>query len=202
MKNIIEKLNEIQQELKVPKSQRNDFGKYNYRSCEDILESVKPILGKTKTVLTITDEVVAIGNDNYVKAIATLFFEDEKLEVSALAKEAKEQKGMSSAQITGATSSYARKYALNGLFAIDDTKDADTQDNASVTPKTAPKSVETTEKVSIRQKAENDIKNEDDVFGLNNLNTKIQQSKLITDKDKEELSFIINEKLDALDPTK
>lgn len=121
-------LNEIQQKLKAPKGQRNSFGNYNYRSCEDILEAVKPLLGKA--VLTITDEIVLIGSRYYVKATATLAADDaSSVSVSAFARESEVKKGMDESQITGAASSYARKYALNGLFCIDDTKDADTKDN-------------------------------------------------------------------------
>ena len=126
------KLLKIQQELKAPKNQVNTFGKYKYRSCEDILEAVKPLLAKNECALTISDEIINVGNHNYVKATAVL--SDEKgifACVSASAREALEQKGMSDSQLTGATSSYARKYALNGLFAIDDTKDADTDEHAS-----------------------------------------------------------------------
>ena len=116
-------LNKIQKELKAPKSQKNTFGNYNYRSCEDILEAVKPLLGEA--VLTISDEIVNLGDRFYVKATATISQGTENVSVSAYARESLEKKGMDSAQITGATSSYARKYALNGLFCIDDTKDAD-----------------------------------------------------------------------------
>ena len=116
-------LNKIQKELKAPKGQKNTFGNYNYRSCEDILEAVKPLLGEA--VLTISDEIVNLGDRFYVKAIATISQGTENVSVSAYARESLEKKGMDSAQITGATSSYARKYALNGLFCIDDTKDAD-----------------------------------------------------------------------------
>lgn len=116
-------LQEIQQALKVPKSQYNSFGKYNYRNCEDILEAVKPLLGESRLILT--DEVVNIGSHNYVKATACFYSGEEATEVSAYAREAVEQKGQNDAQITGSTSSYARKYALNGLFLIDDAKDDD-----------------------------------------------------------------------------
>lgn len=118
----------IQKELKAPKGQLNKFGNYNYRSCEDIVEAVKPLLNGL--TLTISDEVVNIGTRYYVKATATLSDGESNISVSAFAREAEEKKGMDSAQVTGACSSYARKYALNGLFAIDDTKDADTQDNS------------------------------------------------------------------------
>lgn len=123
----MELLNKIQQELNVPKNQYNDFGKYNYRSAEDILEAVKPLLGEG--VLILSDEVVNIGEYNYVKATATLKDGKDTVVVSAYAREATSKKGMDDSQMTGTASSYARKYALNGLFAIDDVKDADTMDN-------------------------------------------------------------------------
>ena len=121
-------LNEIQQKLKAPKNQVNKFGGYNYRSCEDILEAVKPLLGNGTLILE--DEMIQIGERFYVKATARLFEAGkETAHASAYARESLEKKGMDTAQITGAASSYARKYALNGLFLIDDTKDADGQDN-------------------------------------------------------------------------
>ncbi len=127
--NMLEKLKIIQQELKSPKNQCNEFGKYKYRSLEDILESVKPLLEKTKTVLTISDEMVEVCGRVYVKAVAVLYDTEsaDKLIATANAREAESQKGMQDSQLTGSTSSYARKYCLNGLFCIDDTKDADTQ---------------------------------------------------------------------------
>ncbi len=120
----------IQQELKAPKTQRNNFGGYNYRSCEDILEAVKPLLAEQSCTLTITDEIVMVGERIYLKATATLT-NPEGLSVSttAFAREPEQKKGMDESQISGMASSYARKYALNGLFCIDDTKDADTMDN-------------------------------------------------------------------------
>lgn len=121
--NITAKLSQIQAQLKAPKNQRNAFGGYNYRSCEDILEAVKPLLGEA--CLTISDDIVLIGDRFYIKATAKLSLGNECIENSAFAREPLAKKGMDEAQITGATSSYARKYALNGLFAIDDTKDAD-----------------------------------------------------------------------------
>lgn len=135
------KLNEIQQKLKAPKSQYNSFGKYSYRNAEDILEAVKPLLGDS--VLVLSDEVVQVGDRNYVKATATLRDGKEETIVSAFACEAPERKGMDSSQITGATSSYARKYALNGLFLIDDTKDADHDSQADAKPTVKPKDVQT-----------------------------------------------------------
>ena len=124
---IIQLIN-IQKELKVPKSQRNTFGNYNYRNCEDILEAVKPLLAKYECVLTISDCIENIGSRYYVKATARLTNGKDNIEVTAYAREAETKKGMDDSQITGSTSSYARKYALNGLFAIDDTKDADTDE--------------------------------------------------------------------------
>jgi hypothetical protein len=124
----MEILKKIQKELKAPKNQFNAFGKYKYRSCEDILEAVKPLLNNA--TLVINDEMVVIGERYYIKATATLTEADKSISATAYAREPEEKKGMDSAQITGATSSYARKYALNGLFLIDDTKDADTMDNS------------------------------------------------------------------------
>lgn len=130
----MEILNIIQQNLNAPKNQRNTFGNYNYRSCEDILKSVKPLLGKA--TLVISDEIIMLGDRFYVKATATISDGKENVHNTAYARESEEKKGMDSAQITGAASSYARKYALNGLFMIDDTKDADTMDNTSEVKKT------------------------------------------------------------------
>lgn len=126
----IEKVVAIQSELKAPKGQYNSFGKYNYRSCEDILEGVKPLLAKHGLVLTIQDSIELIGDRFYVKATSTITDGKEQLSTSAYARESLDKKGMDASQVTGATSSYARKYALNGLLAIDDTKDADTMDNS------------------------------------------------------------------------
>ena len=149
----MEILNKIQRELKAPKGQKNTFGNYNYRSCEDILEAVKPLLGTA--ILTISDEIVhfssgqkpeaiemvdskgnkyieIVGGDRfYIKATAKIKDKEEEVSVSAYAREPLSRKGMDEAQVTGATSSYARKYALNGLFAIDDTKDSDATNNGT-----------------------------------------------------------------------
>lgn len=121
------KIINIQQKLKAPKTQRNNFGNYNYRSCEDILEAVKPLLEENKCFLVITDEIINLGNRYYVKATAKLINDDGALiaENNGIAREEESKKGMDGSQITGASSSYARKYALNGLFGIDDTKDSD-----------------------------------------------------------------------------
>ena len=124
---VYKKLIEVQTKLKAPKNQYNSFGKYSYRNCEDILEALKPILKEVGATIIISDEVVPVNERYYVKA--TVKFIDtetgEAVEASANAREEDNKKGMDSSQLTGSTSSYARKYALNGLFAIDDTKDSD-----------------------------------------------------------------------------
>lgn len=120
----------IQSELKAPKTQVNNFGGYKYRKAEDILEAVKPLLAKQKCTLTITDDIVMVGNRIYVKATATIKNEKGEVEASTgWAREEETKKGMDASQITGASSSYARKYALNGLLAIDDNADYDTTNN-------------------------------------------------------------------------
>ena len=126
---MIKNLVNIQNELKAPKSNFNSFGKYRYRSAEDILTAVKPLLAKYSCSMTITDEVVFIGGRFYIKATATITDEDGNTEsVSAFAREDESKKGMDGSQITGTASSYSRKYCLNGMFLIDDTKDADTDE--------------------------------------------------------------------------
>lgn len=122
-----EKLMHVQSELKAPKGQYNSYGGYKYRSCEDILEAVKPLLKKYRVVIGLVDVVAQIGDRIYVRAVATLSDVDStaQIKTSAFAREALTKKGIDESQITGSASSYARKYALNGLFAIDDTKDAD-----------------------------------------------------------------------------
>ena len=126
---LLEKLNYIQTKLKAPKGQFNSFANFKYRSCEDILEAVKPLLEETKSALIINDEIINVGSRFYIKATVNLIDQTCGISSSAFAREADTKKGMDEAQITGATSSYARKYALNGLFCIDDTKDADSHDN-------------------------------------------------------------------------
>lgn len=171
---IYEKLLNIQTELKAPKGQYNSFGKYKFRSCEDILEAVKPILKKNRVALTLSDELIILGNNEpviyddlvydkelkkevlkkfvisgqryYIKATATLYDldSDEDISNTALAREEETKKGMDGSQITGTASSYARKYALNGLFAIDDTKDADTNEFTEITKEEKEEKVEIT----------------------------------------------------------
>ena len=125
---INEIMSDIQSRLKAPKGQMNKFGNYKYRSCEDIVEAVKPLLAEHKAVINIQDEMVQLGDRFYVKATATIHVGKESMSSTAYAREPLLKKGMDEAQITGATSSYARKYALNGLLAIDDTKDADSNE--------------------------------------------------------------------------
>lgn len=160
MSEFIKKVINVQKTLKAPKNQFNKFGGYNYRNCEDILEAVKPLLADNGLVLTISDEVLFSSNgENYVKATATLTDGSSSISNSAVAREQIEQKGMNSAQITGSSSSYARKYALNGLFLIDDTRDADATNThgkeAQVEPKPQTQAVKpaTTQSVTQAPKA-------------------------------------------------
>ena len=147
----MKELIEIQKKLKAPKNQYNKFGGYNYRNAEDILNAVKPLLAENGCFLMLSDSIENIGERYYVKATAKLYNgEGQSIEVSALAREDENKKGMDGAQITGAASSYARKYALNGLFLIDDTKDADTEEYKKQTQK--PKKDDVEEK--IQQKKE------------------------------------------------
>ena len=125
---LIKALGEVQYNLKAPKGQVNSFGHYNYRSCEDILEAVKPLLHEAGLTLTLSDDVIAVGNRIYVKATATVTNGTDSVSNTAFAREAETKKGMDDSQVTGTASSYARKYALNGLLCIDDTKDADTEE--------------------------------------------------------------------------
>lgn len=134
----MEKLQTIQAELKAPKNQRNNFGKYNYRSCEDILEAVKPLLDKQKCTLTISDEIKEVGGITFVEAVAIISDGESQVHVKAQAGIDINRKGMDIAQSFGSSSSYARKYALNGLFLIDDTKDADATNNHGKGAKEAP----------------------------------------------------------------
>lgn len=131
--NIYSRLQAVQMELKAPKDQYNNFGKYSYRSCEDILEVVKPLCQKQGLLLSLTDEIVEMGGRNYIKSIARVIEMETGKDffTVAFAREDETKKGMDGSQISGCASSYARKYALNGLFCIDDTKDVDTLDNRS-----------------------------------------------------------------------
>lgn len=154
--NIYEKLLAIQTELKAPKGQYNSFGKYSYRSCEDILEAVKPLCEKNKVVLQLSDKLDYTGNRYYIKATATLTDTEGNQEYivnTAYAREEEVKKGMDGSQITGTASSYARKYALNGLFCIDDTKDADTDEFGKIIGKDKKE-----EDITINQTQENTLR--------------------------------------------
>ena len=133
MKELNEKLIAVQGELKAPKGQYNSFGKYKYRSCEDILEALKPLLVKHGLLLTISDDIVMVGDRFYVKATVTVSNGNASVSNSAFAREDENKKGMDGSQVTGASSSYARKYALNGMFCIDDTKDSDATNTGNQT---------------------------------------------------------------------
>lgn len=134
----------VQRDLKCNKNQFNSFGKYKYRSCEDIVEAVKPLLNENGLILIMSDNIAEIGGRIYIQATATVMdiINGDKINVTAMAREPEEKKGMDSSQITGTASSYARKYALNGLFAIDDTKDADTDAYHNQTAQNAPQATE------------------------------------------------------------
>ena len=125
--NVYEKLMTVQTKLRAPKGQYNSFGRYSYRSCEDILEALKPLLAEVGAIVNVSDEIKLIGNRFYVEATASFIDVEtgERMIAKASAREAETKKGMDDCQVTGSVSSYARKYALNGLFAIDDNKDAD-----------------------------------------------------------------------------
>ena len=138
-KSLADKIIEIQAELKAPKNQFNKFANFKYRSCEDILEAVKPLLKKHSLTIKLKDEPVLIGDRYYIKATVIVGTESDITETTAYAREPLTKKGMDESQATGSTSSYARKYALNGMFAIDDTKDADTMDNSDNKAQKKPK---------------------------------------------------------------
>ena len=131
--NVYEKLMTVQTKLRAPKGQYNNFGKYSYRSCEDILEALKPLLAEVGAIVNVTDEIKLIGDRYYVEATASFIDTEtgERMIAKASAREAEAKKGMDDSQVTGSVSSYARKYALNGLFAIDDNKDADSTNTHS-----------------------------------------------------------------------
>lgn len=182
----------IQKELKAPKNQYNAFGKYTYRSCEDILTALKKLLEQTETVLILNDEVVNIGSRYYVKATATLSNGEETISATAYAREEEIKKGMDGSQITGASSSYARKYALNGLFGIDDTKDSDKTNKGLVRANKGLK----TGSISNFDKAKCIIEKTNDKSTLEESIQKIVASNnKYTDEEKEILIQIIKNKL-------
>ena len=173
----------IQQRLKAPKNQRNSFGNYNYRSCEDILEAVKPLLEQEDATLILSDELVQVGDRYYVKATAQFVHGENTIETTAFAREAETKKGMDDSQITGTASSYSRKYALNGLFLIDDTKDADTDEYAKNTKR------ESSNKINFREIREK-LTEIDDIDELN----KYWFSLKLTDKQAEVLKSDFTER--------
>lgn len=175
---IHEKLVMIQNELHAPKSQYNKFGQYYYRSCEDILEAVKPLLMKYKTTMTVCDEIVFIDGRFYVKAVATLMdFKGNSVSNTAYARESESRKGSDEAQVTGATSSYARKYSLNGLFLIDDNKDSDSNEK---------KTEDDARKKKVDSQKSNEEKNQEMIDDANNAP--------ITDKEKAILTSMVEKK--------
>ena len=183
----------IQKELKADKNQFNSFGNYKYRSCEDILKALKPLLDKTGTILILNDEVVNIGSRYYVKALATLQSVDKETSIcsTAYAREEEVKKGMDGSQITGASSSYARKYALNGLFGIDDTKDSD-KTNKGLSGASRPLKTPST---SNFDKAKSVIEKTNDKMTLEESISKIVTSDKYTDEQKEELVQMIENKI-------
>ena len=160
MADLTKKLATIQSRLKAPKNQYNSFGKYKYRSCEDILEALKPLANEQGCTITIEDSPIMVGEWHYIQATATLSDGYNSTSVKAYARESETKSGMDSSQITGTASSYARKYALNGLFAIDDTKDADTMDNRQkVEPNPATKELAKVKAQLKQAKTADEIKN-------------------------------------------
>ncbi|MDD6757197.1 MAG: ERF family protein [bacterium] len=186
--NIREKLSKIQEELDVPKKQWNKFGEFWYRSCEDILEACKPVCQKYKTVLTLEDYVGDIAGKIYITAIATLhdLENDEVIENRASARESEIKKGMDASQLTGTASSYARKYALNGLFCLDDVKDADTDEHNKQTAE-EPKATEK------QQQLIQDLYQED-VDSLKKMLNKMGKSKVVELTVKEASEIISSKK--------
>lgn len=195
-----DKLKAIQSELKAPKGQRNTFGNYNYRSCEDILEAVKPLAHKEGCIVTLSDEIVEVGGRVYVKATASVSDGEATVLVNAFAREAEDKKGMDTAQITGSASSYARKYALNGLFCIDDTKDDDTRENTDQkkvvkTPSESVDKASTDDVVRISKLAKDtgtDLVKLHGHFGVVNVPTKAQAAAMIAALEKK-----LSDQLDA-----
>lgn len=175
--NFYEKVMKVQSELKAPKGQYNSFGKYHYRSAEDILEAVKPLNHEYGLLLTLTDKPIQVGDRYYIEATATLTDGEQSITVNAYARESVTKKGMDDSQITGTASSYARKYALNGLYLIDDTKDADTDEYQERVNNSSKASDKQLNYVSSLLRNSSDDKK----VQLNNFNNMIQQLKLSKD---------------------
>lgn len=209
---IYTKLSHIQNELKAPKNQFNKFGNYKYRSCEDILEALKPLCAKYKATLIIYDEIVMIGDRYYVKAMAKLYDQEttDYIEAYAFARESQAKKGMDDSQVTGATSSYARKYALNGLFNIDDTKDFDTnevhqqsnQKQGNTQPKQQPQQ-QGFEQANLMANIDNclkklkelgvDIKSKGSLDFIDKYNNNLHDINIMTDSEKYNYLKVLNE---------
>ena len=189
MQEFIKKLSKVQSELKAPKDLFNEFGGYSYRSAEGIMEAVKPLLAREGLILTVCDDIVLVGERYYVKATATITDGVNSLSNSAFAREAGEKKGQDDSQITGATSSYARKYALNGLLCIDDTKDADATNTHGKTETTPPKKKELT----AEEKAAEIKKKVDEM-----VNRISKSDKVIVDSPEYETYVSFAQKIDAL----
>ena len=171
-------LTEIQNKLHVPKKQWNDYSKFNYRSCEDILIALKPILTEAKATLFITDNVVAIGERNYIQATVKLIADKEYI-VTGLAREPESKKGMDAAQITGTASSYARKYALAGLFLLDNNKDSDTMDNREKPKVSKVKTVEPKDDPKLIKKLQDRLHDEAHQFQIDFIDKQITKSSAI-----------------------
>ena len=201
----MKKLIDMQAELKAPKGRTNSFGGYKYRSCEDILEAVKPILKKYDCSLSLSDELKNIGDRYYIEAIAELVDNDnnERVTVTAFARETETKKGQDESQITGTASSYARKYALNGLFLIDDTKDADTDEyraeNTNRAHKTTAKEVEQGEEQIKKDLAKKLTKTEQKTFRDFIADKGIEEQKVIAAVGKPVEEWTGNEKQKAWD---
>ena len=209
---IYTKLSHIQNELKAPKNQFNKFGNYKYRSCEDILEALKPLCAKYKATLIIYDEIVMIGDRYYVKAMAKLYDQEttDYIEAYAFARESQAKKEMDDSQVTGATSSYARKYALNGLFNIDDTKDFDTnevhqqsnQKQGNTQPKQQPQQ-QGFEQANLMANIDNclkklkelgvDINSKGSIDFINKYNNNLHDINIMTDSEKYNYLKVLNE---------
>jgi hypothetical protein len=198
--NVYEKLAIVQKELKAPKGQFNTFGKYNYRSCEDIMEAVKPLCVDNGLVLTISDTIVLIGDRYYVKATSTVrdITNGDELSNDAYARESLDKKGMDESQITGSSSSYARKYALNGLFCIDDTKDADTNEQDKAIDKGKQESKKAEPKKQEPQKATKLNCNELLTIGFQKGYKAEAIEKMVLKKFNHGLEFITTEELQAM----
>ena len=193
--NIYEKLTNIQNDLKAPKNQFNHFGKYKYRNLEDVLEALKPLLLTYKVTVNISDEVVLIGERYYIKSTATLF--DIEKEVNpinsvAYAREDDNKKGMDLSQLSGSTSSYARKYALNGLFAIDDTKDSDTTNTHGKEP------IDEVKKETVSSISEAQIKRLYAIGKSKGIDSKVIDKSVLTDYKKDTPAALTKKEYDEL----